>query len=355
MTTFFIFACMDDKTIASDTGKISSIPSDTEPPSDTGIEDSDIPDDTALEDSGNNVEPEPPSIVRFVALGDGGEGNQTQYDVADAMKSVCEAKSDSDQTGCEFALYLGDNIYDVGVDSVTDPQFEEKFELPYQNIDFPFYVVLGNHDYGGWGSGFEFHKSEYQIDYSYYSNKWTMPSEYYDIHIGHLSLFALDTNALMWDPWFNTGAGQDSWLDAAIASSSSEWKIAFGHHPYISNGQHGNAGSYEGIDFIDWAIAEVPLGTAVEEFMSNHLCGSVDIYFSGHDHNRQFLEPRCGTEFIVSGTAAKTTDLQNRGNPSFFEDDQKAGFMWVELRDNCFTGEFYDSTGQLDFTHHFCK
>ena len=45
-----------------------------------------------------------------------------------------------------FAILLGDNIYDDGVHSIDDPQWEEKFEGPYRNIDMPFYPVLGNHE-----------------------------------------------------------------------------------------------------------------------------------------------------------------------------------------------------------------
>ena len=80
------------------------------------------------------------------------------------------------------------------------------------------------------------------------------------------------------------------------------------------------------------------------------ICGKIDIYFSGHDHNRQWLEPSCGTEFIVSGAAAKTTDLEGRGNSTLFEDDTTEGVMWVELRDDQMTGEFYDRYGNLDFS-----
>src|SRR5690606_16435034 len=76
--------------------------------------------------------------VRFLALGDGGRGNSKQYEVAAAMEGVCAAK------GCDFAIYLGDNIYSDGVSSVDDSQFEEKFESPYASLDFPFYMALGN-------------------------------------------------------------------------------------------------------------------------------------------------------------------------------------------------------------------
>ena len=80
--------------------------------------------------------------MRFVVLGDAGEGNQAQYDVAAAMEQVSAEK------GCDFALYLGDGLYDTGVESVEDSQFLGKFEQPYTSLTCLLYVVLGNHDYG---------------------------------------------------------------------------------------------------------------------------------------------------------------------------------------------------------------
>ena len=80
--------------------------------------------------------------VKFVALGDMGEGGIAQTQVAQAMFSVCQ------RDGCDFVLGLGDNIYPHGVQSVNDPAFQEKFEQPYssfQGIDF--WMILGNHDW----------------------------------------------------------------------------------------------------------------------------------------------------------------------------------------------------------------
>jgi len=293
-------------------------------------------------------------------MGDGGEGNDAQYAVADAVADVCAAKTDLHGEGCDFVLYMGDNFYDAGVESVTDEQFQTKFELPYAVLDLPFYVVLGNHDYGGCfgddcGAGWEFDKSEAQVDYTHYSDKWTMPSEYYTFTEDHAQFFGLDTNAIMWDPFLATAGDQPSWLQTELDASTASWRIAYGHHPYISNGQHGNAGAYEGLDWLtdiswlSWAT-DVPLGTAVKSFMDDHLCGQVDVYLCGHDHNRQWLESACGTEFVVMGTAAKTTDLEDRGNPSFFEDDTQEGFIWVELYDDEMTGEIYAYTGTLDYS-----
>ena len=64
--------------------------------------------------------------VRFIAIGDMGTGDDGQYKVAAALESVCAER------GCDFAIGLGDNIYEAGVDSVSDIQFQTKFEDPYK-------------------------------------------------------------------------------------------------------------------------------------------------------------------------------------------------------------------------------
>jgi hypothetical protein len=81
----------------------------------------------------------------------------------------------------------------------------------------------------------------------------------------------------------------------------------------------------------------------------------VDVYFCGHDHNRQWLNPTCGTDFIVSGAAAKTSDLEGRGTPFFWEDDTIEGFLWVEVRGRTMVGEFYDKNATLQYTQTLTK
>ena len=299
--------------------------------------------------------------LRFVALGDGGEGNATQYKVGEAIQKWCQAQSD-DAPGCDFALYLGDNFYDDGVESVDDPQFHSKFEAPYAKLDFPFYVTLGNHDYGGCvfgkcGAGWEFEKSAAQVEYTLRSSKWTMPAEYYSFIDRHVQFIALDTNAMMWDPWYSSADDQHQWMTELLQQSSmTKWKIAFGHHPFRSNGQHGNAGSYEGLEWMKRAhIASVAIGRGVEDFFDEHLCQKVDVYLSGHDHNRQWLDPYCNVELIVTGSAAKLTPLRGRGNGTRFEDDDTAGFVWIELDQNCLTGVMVDEEGREQYRHHYCK
>ena len=311
-----------------------AVTTDTDP-ADPGPEDTDQPD---TDDPEPEPEPEPEHVVQFVAMGDGGEGNPDQYTVSDVVEAVCGVR------GCDFVLYLGDNIYDSGVDGVDDTQFLTKFEAPYANLDLPFYVVLGNHDYGGDGAGWEFWKGEREVEYSQYSDKWTMPDNYYSFETSDAMFIGLDTNLI----FYGLGADQRPWIEGLTSASTKTWSVAFGHHPYISNGPHGTAGRYEGIP--QWVpLTEIPRGEYVRGFMEDHVCHKVDLYISGHDHSRQWLEPKCGTEWMVSGSAAKTTDIERDDHDSFFESGDDEGFVWIELRNNVMTAAWYDKHGVMNY------
>lgn len=281
-------------------------------------------------------------VVRFIAIGDTGEGNEAQYAVGQAIAELCAQK------GCDFGMLLGDNFYDSGVSGVDDPQFQDKFELPYEDIDFPIYIALGNHDYGGNGLGvdFDMKKAQYQIDYTKLSQIWKLPAKYYSFKQEHAEFWGLDTNQVMTDPLNGNSDPQRNWLIAGTQASTATWKVAFGHHPYISNGDHGNAGSYENIEGFNLPFVT---GDSVKEFMEDAVCGKIDVYICGHDHNIQWLEPKCGTEFIVSGAGSKSEGLPGK-NPAFFGLPETEGFLWVELADNSFTGIFYDATGKELFS-----
>jgi hypothetical protein len=298
--------------------------------------------------------------VRFIALGDQGKGNTTQRDVGIAIRDLCAVR------GCDFVLLLGDNIYDSGVDSVTDPQWQTKFEEPYHDIDLPFYAALGNHDNGGrliieaGGIGNEFHKGAIEVEYTQVSTKWTMPATHYTFTQGHVGFIVLDTNAILWS---NTDYGdQAAWMPQALMEvSGKDWVLFAGHHPYRSNGTHGNAGDYDAPELAGIPISNpLPIqnGDAVKEWFDAHACGIGQVYFAGHDHSRQWLdEPGalCNTQLIISGAGASTTEIRNRGNNALYEDASKAGFMYVDIDGDTFTGEFYDADGVMDFSHSFTK
>ncbi|MBS1151678.1 MAG: Purple acid phosphatase [Myxococcaceae bacterium] len=282
--------------------------------------------------------------LRFVALGDTGKGNTGQYEVGLAIAGWCASHP------CEFAVLLGDNIYDTGVSGVSDTQWQTKFELPYAPVNMPFYAVLGNHDYGGNGTGNEFSKGQHEVDYSAVSTKWRMPATHYKFSRPGVDFFAANTNLSMFGQDNPVRADFNTWLPASTAP----WKIALGHHPYLSNGPHGNAGSYEGIPGIP-----IVSGGGVKSFLDDRVCGKADLYLSGHDHSDQWIVAHCGgtTELIIAGAGASTSSLKSSGsgyNPNHFQ-SLELGFLYVELVNNTFTGSFVGTDGGVQFTRTYTK
>lgn len=297
--------------------------------------------------------------VSFIAIGDAGTGAKGQYMVSKAIEKYCETHA------CDFVLGMGDNMYEDMVKDVYSPVFEEKFELPYLNLDMPFYMVIGNHDADliADGDGGSNTAAEVEVEYSYrtdrLSEKWKMPAKYYHVASGQndehplLDVFALDTSALngLIDPnpkyevhYYAWKEGK--WLDEALAKSKGDFKVAFGHHPYVSNGKHGNAGMYDQVpNFGPTTLVNKLTGKIFKDWFEAHVCGKVDVYFSGHDHNKQALPPvaNCGkTLFVVDGAGAKANAINNPSrNTVYYQYSNMIGFTYVTIKGNYFTNTVY--------------
>lgn len=284
----------------------------------------------------------PPGVgMRFVAVGDTGTGKSGQKEVAAAIRDKCSAD------GCAFVQLLGDNIYEDGVSSADDAQWQEKFEAPFAEINTDFFAVLGNHDYGGDGAGNEFAKGQFEVDYTAKSKKWKLPAAFYHHVKGDMELFALDTNMIVYEKDAQQRTDVAKW----ISESTAPWKIAVGHHPYLSNGPHGNAGAYDG-------QTKAPAnGEPVKKFFDDVVCGKVDLYLCGHDHSLQWMNESCkGTELAVSGSGAKQTGFLGK-NPSLYQ-SMELGFMYLIVEPKRITIEVIEVVGgaaKVAFTHEIKK
>jgi hypothetical protein len=275
-------------------------------------------------------------LTHFIAIGDTGKGNPRQYAVAKAIEKKCE------KDRCDFALMLGDNFYNTGVNNPNDPQWVAKFEKPYKNLDFPFYAVLGNHDYGTIGLPWN-KKGQAQLDYSRSSNKFIMPDYYYDFKKGPIHFFGLDTSRVFWNFLMKIKNGghlkhQLRFIKNKLIGSTNPWRIAFGHHPYLSNGKHGNAGNYEP----KYKALNPIKGKAIKKLIERGICPSFDIYMSGHDHNLQILKgtKKCPITTIVSGAGgASITSLVKDRNPWHFQSSEP-GFMFFVASENKLQNDF---------------
>ena len=110
--------------------------------------------------------------VRFAVIGDMGNGDKVQYEVAGQMIAYRQ------KFPFEFVMMLGDDL--IGAHDAID--YQNKFELPYKALldaGVKFYAVLGNHDI----SNERFYKAFNMSGQQYYTYKK-----------GNVRFFALDSN-----------------------------------------------------------------------------------------------------------------------------------------------------------------
>jgi hypothetical protein len=283
--------------------------------------------------------PKPPDSVAFAAFGDTDvrslEGLRA---VARAVTAVCAA------AGCDFVTLLGDNFYPLGVTSDADPLFQTTFEEPFAGVAAPFFAVLGNHDYGASRGNFFPDRVQHQISYSARSKKWRMPARWWRATQGPVDLFGIDTTASL----YGLDDGQAAALADYASSSKAPWRIALGHHPYRSNGPHGNPSGPATRD-------GGPSGDQLKAFLEHAVCGHMDVYLAGHDHNLEWMTETCGgkTELLVSGAAANTSELPGR-NPTRFQASQ-LGFLYARASPTALTAHFVGADGKVLFTRELRK
>ena len=311
-------------------------------------------------------------VNRLILMGDTGEASETQYRVAAGAQRRCDRAG-----GCDGFVMLGDNIYDIGAQSAMDQQLTDKIDLPYANLKLgpppaegeedlrprmPIYVSLGNHDLGG--AGLNSAQVQYYLAYARSHDWFYYPSEYWEHKVGHVHLISIHTNPLAYSFPDGLYAPQGELVNRVVEGSTAPWKLAFGHHPYRSNGRHGNAGAYEGFPLEEEIFGFDVSGNGFRQWIDQYVCNQIDFYVSGHDHNRQWLESvplipnvpegmgtdPCLTYFAVSGAGAKTTDFAWRGNDLEFGDDQEEGFLFMAFQQDRVDIEFCDADGNTEWS-----
>jgi tartrate-resistant acid phosphatase type 5 len=234
--------------------------------------------------------------LKFIVFGDWGRnGEDNQKEVAAEMGIVAEKFKP------EFIVSTGDNIYPNGVRSTMDHNWIASFENIYtaHSLQTDWYVVLGNHDYGG--------DPQAEIDYTRVDRRWNMPARYYSktFFIGNDStqgvlLIFIDTTPLL-SEYYNNGKtfveGQDTaaqriWLEKTLreAPANIKWKFVFGHHPVYTGG-----GRMRAPETAEMKKLFKPI---FEKYR-------VNAYICGHDHNLQYIRPPGFTSYFVSGAGSE--------------------------------------------------
>jgi hypothetical protein len=207
----------------------------------------------------------------------------------------------------EFALLMGDNMY--GGEKAED--FKTKFENVYKQLldgKVKFYATLGNHD---------------ESNQRFYVNFNMGGEEYYRFKKGNVAFYSLNSNYM--------DKRQLKWLEEELAKDTSEWKIAFFHHPpYSSGGKHGS---------------ETSLREVIEPVFVKY---GVNAVFAGHEHFYERIKPQKGIYYFISGAGGKLREGDVKDNSPLTEKayDKDMSFMLLEVAGSQLYFQVISRTGE---------
>lgn len=239
--------------------------------------------------------------TKFVIIGDTGTGSEKQQELADLLLRSRQSFA------YDFVLMLGDNMY--GGEKPVD--YKAKFEDPYKPIldqKVKFYATLGNHD---------------EPAQRFYESFNMNGKEYYRFTAGNAAFYCLNSNYM--------DKKQIDWLQSELAKDTSEWKIAFFHHPpYSSGGKHGS----------DTQLREV-----VEPIFVKY---GVNVVLAGHEHFYERIKPQKGIYYFISGAGGKLRPGDVKKNSALTEKayDKDMSFMLVEISNNQLFFHVLSRTGE---------
>ncbi|GHA21651.1 acid phosphatase [Devosia pacifica] len=250
--------------------------------------------------------------------------------VAQAMGSVYR------QSGADCVFSTGDNFYENGVVSTSDPLWLNVFEDVFTEmlLPLPWYVVLGNHDHRGSTAAelsYHEHDERWNLPASYYTRSWPLPGG------GDADVLFIDTQPLVEMSWWRDALGQErdarkqlDWIEAELAASTAEWKIVVGHHPVFSGGAHGDSPA---------------LIASLKPLFERY---GVQLYLNGHDHNLEHAIVD-GIHYLTSGAGAETRGATAGANTQFIAG--QTGFLRLQFTDAALMIEFFDNAGERIHQH----
>jgi tartrate-resistant acid phosphatase type 5 len=280
----------------------------------------------------------PKHTFHFFVMGDWGRrGKISQWAVARQLIAYAQKSPPI------CIITTGDNFYQQGVRSVTDPHWKESFTDIYKDLTrtVDWYPVLGNHDYQGHAN------PQAQIDYQRVNPRWHMPNYYYTMvattpDSQRVRFLFIDTNPF-YTLYYHVGsypylikqdtARQRRWIDSTLANAKEEWKIVVGHHPvYSAGGEHG----------ITPELINM-LKPMFEKY-------KVQAYLCGHEHNLQHLQPTGSyTDYIVSGGGGDVTSAGRITATKFGK--AVPGFADITIRNDSLWLQFIDKDGRIIYNY----
>lgn len=274
----------------------------------------------------------PKDEANFLLIGDWGSDNKEQRMVAKAAAEYvrkCRVQFNA-------AISVGDNIYYDLPKGTSDLRFKTLFEDMYdaKYLNFPFYMVLGNHEYE---NGREKVQLAYERDHP--DSRWKMPAKWYRVDLPEdkpLVTFLMldsDRHKLSSADW----AKQTAWLEEELAKPrKGPWLMAVAHHPLFSNGAHGDNG-----------ILQIEWGPLLQQY-------KLDFYINGHDHDLQHVQTNgWNPSFVLVGGGGREQKPMRRDNRGMFS---RKIFGFAHLRLTADHAEvIYINAKDGQVVHHFLR
>jgi hypothetical protein len=260
-----------------------------------------------------------PQALRFAVIGDYGEGNQAEADVAALVKSWQP----------DLIVTTGDNNYPNGAYETIDENIGKHYAeyiAPYLGAygsgsqTNRFYPTLGNHDWTtDWAKPY--------LDY------FTLPGNerYYDFVVEPVHFFMLDSDSREPDG-VGRSTPQAQWLKDGLSRSTSIWNLVVMHHPPYSSGIHGP------VDWMVWPFGE----------------WGADAVLAGHDHVYERLQ--VDTLYFINGLGGGPIydfGATMPGSQIRYNDDYGAMLVVVDAAQITF--QFITRSGQVIDTYQLVR
>lgn len=198
--------------------------------------------------------PDEPGAWRFAAIGDYGAGTRHLGKVARNLAA----------SGAGLVITAGDNVYPSG----RWQDYERNWEPHMGPVarSRRFMPALGNHD---------MYRDDLRPYFGHFPHLKGMP--YYTFVERDAQFFALDS-----DQDLRRGSAQLKWLERALATSRSPWKVVYLHYPMFGSSEDGYR----------------EISESVQPLLERH---GVQLVVAGHEHNYLRARPRGGVTHLLTG------------------------------------------------------
>lgn len=222
--------------------------------------------------------------MKLCFIGDTGSNSEIQRKVADILRNE----------KCHSIHFVGDLVYEEGLENRHDKQFRTKFwdyygPLTQENHKPNLFITMGNHDHKG--------SIEAWRELSQKYPKVFFPYPFYLIKLNNdVCLTHFDTNYYQFFTNYVMKISQDKFLNAVKDDLlQCKVRIALAHHPYNSSGKEGNSSG------------------VLRDTLDQYIIGKYNYYISGHDHFLSDEGVVKNTRLLISGAGGKPFGNEDGG------------------------------------------